>query len=292
MARDKNVFAVKLSAKSVPRPLIEAARWVADRVLGFAEFNAIYAALPEGGPLDLSQTLLDALHVKVAISGTRPEAIPASGPLIVVANHSFGLIEGLALDALLLTRRPDVTFLAIYVLAAVPEFRERWIFVDPERSQRRRSLNPKGLSQACEWLARGGVLGVFPAGGIARFSWRRLRIAEQPWSWRVAAIARQTQTKVLPVYFHGHNNWLFQVVGMVHPRLQHLRFIRELTNKRGSTLRVTIGRLIEPAELARFASDKDAIEFLKYQTEQLAQPTGGSRHDAVAEMSPDFNKTR
>ena len=292
MTRNRQVFALKLSAKWVPRPLIEAARWVADRVLGFPEFNAIYAGLPECSTIDFPQTLLDALQVKLTVSGTPSEAIPPTGPLIVVANHPFGFLEGVALDALLLERRPDVAFMAMYVFAAIPEWRERWIFVDAERTRRKRRLNRESLRRSFEWLAGGGTLAVFPAGGTARFNWRRLRVAEQPWASQIAVIARRTRAKILPVYFHGHNGWPFQFFGMIHPRLQLLRFVRELTNKRGRTLCATIGRLIEPAELARFASDKDAIQFLKQQTEQLAQTTGGSGHQAAAEMSPDLNKTR
>ena len=132
-------------------------------------------------------------------------------------------------------------------------------------------INREGVRRSFEWLARGGVLVVFPAGRVARFSWRRMRTAEQPWNSRIAAVARETQTKVLPVYFHGHNDWFFQVVGMLHPALQDLLFVREFTNKRGQTLRATIGPLIEPAELMHFASDDDASQFLRQETEKLSQ---------------------
>ena len=271
MARDKKVFALKLSAKQLPSPLIEAVCWTLDRLLGFPEFNAIYAALPECRAVDFPQMLLDALQVKVTISGARPDAIPTTGSLIIVANHPFGFLEGIALDALLLERRPDVTFMAMYAFAAIPEFRERWIFVDPERSRRKRKLNRQSLRRSFEWLARGGTLAVFPAGGMARFNWRHMRVVEQRWSSQIAAIARRTRAKILPVHFHGHNSWFFQLLGLFHQRLQNWRFIRELTNKRGHTLRVTIGRLIEPAKLAGFASDEDTTEFLRQETEKLSR---------------------
>jgi putative hemolysin len=271
MVRNRQVFALKLSAKKVPRPLIAAARWTLDRLMGFPEFNAIYATLPECNAVDFSQTFLDAMQMRVTFDGLDPDAIPSTGPLIVVANHSFGFVEGLALDTLLLARRPDVTFLSMYVFAAIPELRERWIFVDRDRRERNRNLNREGVRRSVEWVARGGALVVFPAGRVARFSWRHLRIAEQPWNSRIAAVARETRTKVLPVYFHGHNNWLFQLVGMLHPKFQDLRFVHEITNKRGRTLRATIGPLIEPAELTRFASDDDASRFLRQETEKLSQ---------------------
>jgi putative hemolysin len=271
MARNKQVFALKLSAKRLPRPLIEAARWTLDRLIGFPEFNAIYAQLPPCKAVDFSQTFLKAMEVRATFAGMSRDAIPATGPLIVVANHPFGYIEGIALDALLTERRSDVTFMAMYVFAAIPELRDRLIFVDQEQSRRKRDLNSKAWRESFKRLARGETLAVFPAGGVAHFSWRRMRIVEQPWSSHIAAIARRTQTRVLPVYFHGRNNWFFQLVGMLHPRLQHLLFVREITNKRGRTLRATIGPLIAPAELLRFASDDDAMQFLRQQTEKLSQ---------------------
>ena len=138
----------------------------------------------------------------------------------MVANHPFGFIEGIALDAMLLRRRRDVTMMSIYVFGTIPELYERYTFVDPASSRRKRKLNPRGLRQSFQWLARGGTLGVFPAGRLARFQWRRMRIADQPWSPHIAAIARRTKTPVLPVYFHGRSNWFFQLIGALSPRLQ------------------------------------------------------------------------
>lgn len=270
MARNRQVFALKLSAKQLPRGLVDAARRTLDRVMGFPKFNAIYAELPLCDGIDFSRTFLEAMQIRVIFDGADRDAIPATGSLLVVANHPFGFIEGIALDSLLVKRRTDVALMAMYVFAVIPELRERWIFVDPERSRRKRHLNPEGLRQASDWLARGGTLAVFPAGRVAHFSWRRMRVADRRWSARIAAIARQTRTRILPVYFHGHNNWFFQLVGMMHPRLQHLLFVREITNKRGRTLRATIGPLIEPSELAHFTSDIDAIEFLRQRCRALS----------------------
>src|SRR5436305_13903562 len=125
MSRNKQVFSLKLSSKRVPRPLVEAARWALDRFMGFPKFNAIYAALPPCTAIDFSQTFLEAMQVRVTFAGLGADTIPETGPLMVVANHAFGFIEGPVLDAMLLARRRDVTFMGAYVFAAIPEIRER-----------------------------------------------------------------------------------------------------------------------------------------------------------------------
>jgi putative hemolysin len=276
-SRPSEVLSIKASSKRLPRPLLEAARRCFNLLLGFDKFNAVYARLPSCEAADLSRIFLDAMKVRVELDGEPREAIPPVGPLVVIANHPFGLIEGMVVDALLLSVRPDVTVMAVHLLAAIPEWHDRLIFVDPLRSKRKRKLNARGWRQAFRWLGRGGAMGVFPAGRVARFQWRRRAVADPPWSPHIAALARRTGALVLPVHFHGRNGWPFQLAAILCPPLKNLSLVREITNKRGWTLRATLGRLIQPSELAGLATDDEAIAFLRQETEKLGRPQLSAR---------------
>ena len=269
--RASEVLSVKVSSKRLPRPLVEAARRCLNRLLGFQQFNAIYRELPPCELTDFSRKFLDVIGVGFALAGRPLNTIPATGSLIVIANHPFGMLEGMALDALLLSVRLDATVMTIHMLASIPECHERLIFVDPLRNRRKRKVNTRGWRQSFRWLGRGGALGVFPAGRVAQFQWRHLAVADQPWSAHIGTLARRTGALVLPVYFHGHNGWLFQLAGILCPPLQNLCLVREMTNKRGRTLRVTIGRLIQPSDLASFTTDDEMIAFLRRETEMLGR---------------------
>src|SRR5262249_8133367 len=153
------------------------------------------------------------------------------------------------LDALLNSVRPDVTFIATYALAAIPECRDRLIFVRPRWSGRKQNLNTRGWRQSFRWLARSGALVVFPAGRVARFHWRRLPIAHAAWSSHVAAFSRRTGAPVLPVYLCGRGTWLFQLAAVLCPLLHNLRAAGDVASHRGRTLHAVIGRLIQPGEL-------------------------------------------
>ena len=269
--RNTEVLGINFTSKYLPRPLMEAINRFLLWHWSFHRFNAIYSQLPPCEPADFSRTFLDAMRVHVEFAGRPIDTIPATGPLIAVANHPFGMIEGLAIDALLLSRRPDVAQMSFYLLSAIPELQNRWIFVDPLRSRSRRQINVRAWRQSFQLLARGGTLAIFPAGRAARFQWRRLSIADRPWSPHIAVLARRTGAAVLPVYFHGRNGWSFQLAGMFCPPLQNLLLVGEFTNKRGYTLRATIGRLIQPGELSRFTTDEEATRFLRQRTELLAR---------------------
>jgi putative hemolysin len=207
--------------------------------------------------------------VHLELDGETRDAIPIKGPLIVIGNHPFGLIEGVALDAKLLARRPDVTVMATYWLTAIPEFAARWFFVDPRQSLRRRRISSRGWRQSIEWLASGRALLVFPAGRVARFQWRHMAVREMPWSPHIAHVARRLRAPVLPIYVHGRCSFGFQLAGAIAPKLQDFLLIREATAMRGRTLRATVGRLIQPDEILRFATDAEATDFLWHETERL-----------------------
>jgi len=271
-SRNPEVLGINLSSQYLPRSWLEATRRFLHWLLSIREFNAIYSRLPPCEPADFPRTYLEAMRVRVEYTGRPIDTIPESGPLVVVANHPFGLIEGFVLDAMLLSRRPDIAVMAVYLLAAIPELQNRWIFVDPLSNRGKRDFNVRAWRNSFQLLDRGGALAVFPSGRVARFHWRRLSIADPPWSPHIAALARRTDAPVLPVYIHGRNSWKFQLAGMLCPPLRYPSVIREFNNKRGCTLRATIGRLIQPDELSRFKTDDEAIGFLRRETERLARP--------------------
>jgi putative hemolysin len=270
-ARSAEIFAVDLSRKGLPRPLAEAVKPHVYRLLGFDQFNSLYRRLPQCDPLDFSRTFLDALGVRVELDGERPDSIPAEGPLMVVANHPLGLLDGMVIEAALMPVRPDVTVMAHSLMAAIPEYGDRWLFAGHRDSRSRRKLSVRSLRRSIQWLERGGALVMFPAGRISRFQWHRMSVADRPWSPHIAAVARRSSASVLPVYLHGSSNRVSQLTGALLPLLQNVRGVTAVASCRGQTLRATIGRLIKPKELSGFASDDDAIEFLRHQTERLAQ---------------------
>jgi putative hemolysin len=268
--RKTQVLSVDLTRKRLPRPLMEAATRFLNRLLGFGQFNAVYGQLPECAAVDFSRTFLDALQVRVELAGQPSDSIPADGPLIVIANHPCGLLDGMVLDALLRSIRPDVTVMAIHLLAMIPEYRDRWVFVGRRRSRSKRKLSVRGWRQSFQCLVRGGALVVFPASRVSRFQWRRRAVADEPWSSHIATFARRTGAPVLPGRLHGRGNWGFQLAGMVLPLLQNIRSVGAVSSYRGRTLHASIGRLIHPGELSDFATDDEATAFLRHETDRLA----------------------
>ena len=220
--------------------------------------------------------MLELLGVDYGAAAGEMERIPRSGPVVVTANHPFGLLDGAILAAILTRVRPDVRVLTNSMLAEIRELRDLCIFVNPFGEPGSVAANAGALRQSVAWLRRGGLLAAFPAGEVAHLDFRDGTTVDPPWNVTIARLARLSGSAALPVFFRGSNSMAFQLAGVVHPRLRTASLPRELLNKSGRQIRLRIGRPIPPAELRSFAGDRQATEYLRWRT-YLLDPAGETR---------------
>jgi len=210
-----------------------------------------YARAAGGDPTtEFSCRALRELDVTIAAADTELRHIPPTGPVVVVANHPFGALDGLLLLEMIGRIRGDAKLLGNELLGRIPELHDRLFLVDVfgERSSAIRR-NSQVLRKALRWLARGGCLGVFPAGEVAHHS-NGGRIVDSAWQQTAAELATRAGATVVPVFFEGENSRLFRAAGRVHPLLRTALLPRELWSKRHSTVEIRIGRGLSADSLA------------------------------------------
>ena len=222
----------------------------------------------QGG--EVFERLLSLLDVTYRASPEDIARIPATGAVVVTANHPFGFLEAAIMAVVLRRVRPDFKIMANSLLASVPELRERFIFVNPYGGSQSIRENRKPMRECLDWLERGGALALFPSGDVARPSWRDRGVVDPPWNAAVAHLIRMAGCAALPVYFRGANGLGFQLIGAFHPRLRTANLPREMLNKRGRSFEVRVGRAVSPAALKSFSSEREAIEYLRFRTFLLA----------------------
>ncbi len=249
-----------MTLRGVVRPIIE-------RLVGFPALNRIYSDTAQRDPsLPFSERALAALDVSCGVSDTDLARIPKTGPLIVVANHPFGGLDGLALMTLLQRVRPDVKVMANHLLRRIPDLRESMIFVDPYEGAPSRANNLAAMRSAMKWVKSGGALGVFPAGEVSGIDFGSRSIVDKSWSESIARLIRATKAPVVCVWFDGRNSAIFQLAGLAHPLLRTVLLPHELLNKRRTRVRVQIGNPIGPQRLAEFDSATDLAAYLRVRT--------------------------
>jgi putative hemolysin len=265
---------------------------VLDRLLGLRSLERDYRSIPPSrSPDDFLRHALDRLGVRIDVSDEDLLNLPGSGPAVVVANHPYGGIEGVALALLLRSLRGDVRILANYILGRIPELAELLLLVDPFDTSRSARHNVAAMRAAIRWVTAGGVLVVFPAGEVAHLELRSMSVTDPPWSPKIARIVRRSGAPVVPVYFDGHNGPLFQIAGLIHPFLRTVLLPRQLLKRRGTSLPARVGRPVPSERLRRFNDDLETIEYLRRRTEILAERRPAAEAGSNVPVQPRRNPT-
>ncbi len=254
------------------RIMLRLVKTPAEKVLGLRRLNKMYRQVvpPDIGAGDFTQLALDILNVKYSIPPEDHARIPATGPVIVLANHPFGGIEGILLASLLGSVRSDFKLMANYLLGRIPQLRPLLLEVDPfgRTSSTRKNVRP--LKKALEYVRGGGMLGLFPSGEVAHRLWKRKQVTDPRWSTSVARLIRRAGAPVVPVYFDGANSRLFQWAGLVHRHLRTALLPHELLNKANRTIPIRVGKVLTAEKLARITDDRSLIEYIRLRTFLLA----------------------
>jgi len=259
-----------------PRPgapsgaLARAIKFPLSGLIGLPQLAALYAGADGETAMEVATNTLNRLEFHVAVAPDELAQVPTEGPVVAVANHPLGGPEGLALAILLGRARPDVKLFGNFLLSGFTRLRDLFIFVNPFDTPKARHENVRGMKDALRWLRDGHLLGVFPSGEVSHLDMRLRHITDPDWSSNVAGLARRTGAVVVPIYFSGANGAVFQMAGLLHPRLRTALLAREMMAKRDRVCDVHIGAPLRPEELASFASDDEAIEYLRLRTYALA----------------------
>ena len=256
----------------VPRPI----RKSVALALGLQKAQRLYTSLKIQAPTQsIQEVILQQLAVTYRVGEHDIQQVPKSGPVLVVVNHPFGILEGAVLAAVLGRVRPDVRFLANDILSTIPEVHGLLIPVDPTGGASAARRNVTGVRRSIEFLERGGCLVVFPAGEVSHFHLRKATVTDPQWHTAVARMietlsGRGVAVSALPIYFGGANSLVFQTLGLLHPRLRTLLLVRELLNKRNRLVELRMGSLISSKKLLEIPTPEERTEYLRWRTYVLA----------------------
>ncbi len=278
-----------------------------ERLFSLSALNRLYAGMsPVSGDRSYFATALRGLGVEYDLALEDMAKIPVHGPLVIVANHPFGAVDGLILGDVLTQVRPDFRLMANQLLHGIPELRPWILPVDVFGGPQSHALNISHLRLATKWLAQGGALAMFPAGTVSHLQLRKGCIADPTWHTSVARLARRAGATVLTMFFDGHNSLVFQLSGLIHPKLRTALLPSELVKRTGSRVAVRIGRPIEPHKVRRYPDDRTLTSYLRFKTymlkwrespirprfsprapEQVVQPVVAARpaHELAAEVA-------
>lgn len=261
-------------------------------ILGIGRLNKVYPYVADLEGPEFSEEVLRRFGISYEIPPEQLANIPAEGGFLTVSNHPFGGADGLILNAIINPKRPDFKILTTFLLAQVPNLTKWFIPVDNFSTGGAKSIT--GIRTALGHIGSGGSLGLFPTGEVSTWQKKERRTAvgpsalrqaqgpgnkaqepikgmvieDKPWPDNILKLIKNSGLPVVPIYFDGTDSLLFHILGKIHPRLRTVRLVHELTNKRGMTVKVRIGKAIPAAEIAAL-SVPTLKEYLRNRTYAL-----------------------
>lgn len=213
------------------------------------------------------------LRMKVEYDEAALAATPATGPVLFISNHPYGVLDGITLTWLATKVRPDTKVLANDVLCQARETADNLLPVAFSPTREARETNVNSRLSAQNWLREGHAIGIFPGGGVST-SEKPLKgpAVDLPWAPFTAKLLRMSEATVVPVYFVGQNSRLFQLASHLSLTLRLSLVFRETTRQIGSRLTVRVGAPIPFADIAHIEDRTHLVKELRKRTFGLALP--------------------
>lgn len=237
-------------------------------VMKINQVNELFAkAQPKQGP-EFVDAILAGCGVEIEFDERELRNIPKDGSFIAIANHPYGGIEGMVLLKILCMVRPDAKLMANFLLKKIPNLSDYFIAVNPfENIEHSSSIG--GLKNTLELLAKGTPIGIFPAGEVSTFKVEKQQITDRMWHPVVGKIIAKAKVPVVPIYFHGNNGLLFNLLSMIHPALRTAKLPSELFNKHGHIIKLRIGKPINVEDIPDHNNATKLLNFLRARTYAL-----------------------
>ena len=235
-----------------------------EKLVGISKMNAIMRDIgqpwPDAGPL--IDTLFDRLDIKWDIEN--PEVLENldDRPKVFVANHPYGLPDAFALFQLLTRYRSNIRIFANKLLAATQLDEPSLLFVDPFGSADSRGQNRRSIATAIKHLRDGGDLALFPGRICSHLKTSDWTISDSEWTDQVRKFVEVSGGEMVPLFISGRNSMLFNLSGLIHPRIRTYMLLREFL-RGGHDFKFVAGEPVSADQLQRVSRTVSAGTFAR-----------------------------
>jgi len=219
---------------------------------------------------DFWQVMVDRYGLSLDIVGGALSNIPSEGPVILIANHPYGILDGLMMGHILSQACGDFRILANSVFRKAEDLNRIVLPISFDETREGVQTNIATRKTALDYLGQGGAIGVFPGGTVSTAERPFGRPMDPMWRSFTARMIAKSNATVIPIYFDGHTSRLFQIASHLHSTLRLGLLIKEFKKRVDTPVRVVIGEPIGRDVLDPIAKDsKQMMDFLRKATYEL-----------------------
>jgi putative hemolysin len=228
---------------------------------------------------DFWQVMVERYGLSLDVVRGSLDLIPREGPLILIANHPYGILDGLMLGHILAQTRGDFRILAHHVLCKSPDLARVILPIAFDETKASVALNLDTRKTALSYLGQGGAIGIFPGGTVSTAQKPFSHPMDPGWRGFTARMVAKSGATVVPLYFDGHTSRMFQIASHLHYTLRMGLLIKEFAKRVDTPVRVAVGNPIPTDQIAARAGDSKAMmDFLRKATYDLS-PTPLGTYD-------------
>ena len=220
---------------------------------------------------DFWQVMVARYGLRLEVVSGALDNIPKTGPLILIANHPYGILDGLIMGYILSVLRGDFRIIAHRIFRKADDLNRVILPISFDDTREGISLNLDTRKQALQYLQEGGAIGIFPGGTVSTAPKPFGQPIDPVWRNFTAKMIARSDATVVPIHFEGKNSRLFQVASHMHSTLRLALLIKEFRKRVDGPVRICVGEPIDRGKLAQFAHDpKRMMDFLREETYSLS----------------------
>lgn len=235
-------------------------------LLDESSINSVLNHIGDNTDLDFIDNLFEYLNFSYQVSEEDKKRIPAEGPLIIVANHPHGILDGLILIKLIKEVRSDVKVVANQIFSNISNIDS---FILPINFDTIEEGKSKFL-QIEESLKNDQAVIIFPSVYVSRYILGKVR--DLPWENMAVKLATKYNTPILPVNIKGKNSRFYYFISRMSKDISQFLLFKEVLKKKNSSISLKIGKLI-PSD--RFSGKKvnhdDETRLLRHHVRQIGR---------------------
>ena len=220
---------------------------------------------------DFWSVMADRFGVSLHVVGGALSNIPKDGPLILIANHPYGILDGLMMGHILARTRGDFRILANHVFRKAEDLNRIILPISFDATKEAVKLNIKTRQTALNYLVEGGAIGVFPGGTVSTAAKPFAHPMDPGWRGFTARMVAKSDAIIVPVFFDGHTSRLFQIASHLHNTLRMGLLIKEFKKRVDTPVSVVVGEPIGREILDPLGRDvRKMMDFLRKATYELS----------------------
>lgn len=223
-----------------------------------------------GDGRDFWQVMVERYGLSLELAGGSLDGIPKSGPMIAIANHPYGILDGLMLGYILSMTRGDFRIVAHQVFRKAEDLDRAILPISFDETPEAVRRNVATRKAAIDYLANGGAIGIFPGGTVSTAPKPFTRPLDPVWRGFTAKMIAKSDAAVVPLFFCGRNSRLFQVASHLHYTLRVALLLNEFRMRADEPVEVVVGEPIPRNAIDAFGGDaRSMMDFLRRKTYAL-----------------------